>query len=74
MRARRRVAAFALALALSGALGCEHVKPWEKDVLARPDMGWAPGGSEDEIRGTVFYSKEAALAGGSAGGGGCGCN
>lgn len=51
-----------------------RVKPWERDVLARQDMSWSP----DEMRsarGThIYFSKESSLVGGSAGGGGCGCN
>ena len=73
MLERAAILLFAL-LCLGGALGCEHVKPWEKDVLARPDMAWSPNGIEDEMRGTIFMSKEASLGGGGAGGGGCGCN
>ncbi len=55
-------------------VGCAPVKPWERDVLARPDMAWEPDPLEAAHRRHVFFSKEAALQGGSAGGGGCGCN
>lgn len=51
-----------------------RVKPWERDVLARQDMSWSPDAMRS-ARGThVYFSKEASLVGGSAGGGGCGCN
>lgn len=65
-----------LLLGSSISLGCfgGGVRPWERDVLARPDMAWEP----DPVGGTlgrhIRFSKEAAMAGGAAGGGGCGCN
>jgi hypothetical protein len=61
-------------LALLASTGCANVKPWERDLLARPDMAWDPDAQETTLRNHVFFSKEASLAGGSAGGGGCGCN
>ena len=51
-----------------------RVKPWERDLLARPEMGLTPDSAEAMRRGHIFFSKEASLGGGSAGGGGCGCN
>jgi hypothetical protein len=67
-------AAIALLLALPAALGCAPVAPWEREALARDDMAWEPDGLEAAQRNHVFFSKEASLPGGSAGGGGCGCN
>ena len=67
-----KLALLMAACALASA--CQHVEPWERSVLARPDMAWEP----DELAATqenhTYFSKEAALPGGSAGGGGCGCN
>ncbi len=51
-----------------------RVKPWERDVLARPDMAWEPDAHRGTHRGHIFFSKEGSLLGGNAGGGGCGCN
>jgi hypothetical protein len=51
-----------------------RVKPWEKAVLSRTDMAWAPDPLEAARRSHTFFSKEASMPGGSAGGGGCGCN
>jgi hypothetical protein len=51
-----------------------RVKPWERDLLARPEMGLVPDASEAQRRNHIFFSKEASLGGGGAGGGGCGCN
>ncbi len=67
-----RIALASLLLALL--VGCAPVKPWERDVLARPDMAWDPDPLEAAHRKHVFWSKEAALPGGGSGGGGCGCN
>ena len=51
-----------------------RVKPWERSVLARHDMAWDPDELEAARRTHTFFSKEASMPGGSAGGGGCGCN
>jgi uncharacterized protein DUF4266 len=51
-----------------------RVKPWERAVLARPDMSWEPDSLEAARRNHTYFSKEATMPGGSAGGGGCGCN
>ncbi len=50
------------------------VKPWEREILARPDMAWDPDPQEAALRGHIFFSKEAASGGTGSGGGGCGCN
>ncbi len=59
---------------LCALVGCAPVKPWEREVLARPDMAWDPDPLEAAHSNHVFWSKEAALPGGGTGGGGCGCN
>ena len=73
---RRPLAALllGLALVLVTAAGCTAVRPWERDVLARPDMKWQPDPLEAELHAHISFSKEGALVGGGAGGGGCGCN
>lgn len=71
---QRRMVLLGLVLSLAlSASACKTVKPWERDVLARPDMSF-DSGIEGEMRSGVFFSKEASLPGGGAGGGGCGCN
>jgi hypothetical protein len=68
-----------ITLGLLGALtslasGCTHVEPWERNLLARPDMAW----EVDDVTATqenhTYFAKEAAMPGGGVGGGGCGCN
>lgn len=51
-----------------------RVRPWERDLLAREDMGWQPDKMQSLRESHIRFSKEASLGGGSAGGGGCGCN
>jgi hypothetical protein len=69
-----RVASVVAALALVLAAGCMSVRPWEREMLARPDMAWDPDPLESARRGHVYFSKEATPPGGPGGGGGCGCN
>jgi hypothetical protein len=56
------------------ASGCAVVKPWERNLLARRDMGFEPDALEAAREGHIYFSKEASMPGGGAGGGGCGCN
>ncbi|MCG8432876.1 MAG: DUF4266 domain-containing protein [Gammaproteobacteria bacterium] len=55
--------------------GCAaKVKPWERGVLSKPEMAWAPNAMEAQLESHIFFSKEASTGGGEAVGGGCGCN
>jgi hypothetical protein len=75
MRPRRAPLGLALAaLALALGSGCTTVRPWERELLARPEMSFEPDGLEARRRDHVYTSKEASLPGGGTGGGGCGCN
>lgn len=71
--AGRRLAAGLLGLALAGC-GQLGVKPWERDIHARPDMAVSEQPLTDAIEDHTYFSKEAASGGRSFGGGGCGCN
>jgi len=73
----RRIVAAAVMLAASlfmTACGSIGVKPWQRDVLSRPDM--RPDGNllDDAIDDHVYFSKEGSSGGRSFAGGGCGCN
>ncbi|MCG8590225.1 MAG: DUF4266 domain-containing protein [Proteobacteria bacterium] len=73
-RLRTTIVLFTAGAALTS-FGCAQVRPWERDVLARPDMAWDPDPLDAARKSHVYFSKEAsALSGASAGGGGCGCN
>ena len=54
--------------------GCAGVQPWERDVLARPDMQIVSDPLEAAVDDHIYFSKEASSGGQGFGGGGCGCN
>ncbi len=54
--------------------GCETVQPWERGILAKPEMQWQPNPMEAQLRSQIYASKEASSGGAGAAGGGCGCN
>jgi hypothetical protein len=64
-----------LTLALT-ASGCSTigVKPWQREILARPAMTLNAYPLDAAIDDHIYFSKEAANGGRSFGGGGCGCN
>lgn len=62
-----------LILALSGCANL-GVQPWERDVLARPEMSLDAYALDAAIDDHIYFSKEASSGGRGFGGGGCGCN
>ncbi len=64
--------ALLLGLAI-GLPGCAPVAPWERGNLAKPHMALEPNPALRALRVHTYMSREAAVAGGSAVGGGCGC-
>ena len=56
--------------------GCANlgVQPWERDVLARPEMSLDASPLDAAIDDHIYFSKEASSGGRGFGGGGCGCN
>ena len=73
----KKIASYSLLLisllALS-ACSVNYVSPWEKGVLARPEMMFSPDPLEQRLRDHVYYAKEASASGSAVTGGGCGCN
>jgi len=63
-----------LCLVLLGLAGCAGVQPWERDVLARPEMSLDSAPLDAAIDDHIYFSKEASSGGRGFGGGGCGCN
>ena len=53
---------------------CQNVQPWERGVLARPDMQLESDPLGAKLAAQVYYSKEASSGGASPAGAGCGCN
>ena len=71
LRFRSGLVAVVVALALPA---CAPVQPWERGLLARPEMQWEPNALQTGLYEQVYYSKEAARGGTRAAGAGCGCN
>jgi hypothetical protein len=68
----RRLPLLSIAVLLLG--GCTVVEPWERDVLARPEMSLDASPLDAAIDDHIYFSKEASSGGRGFGGGGCGCN
>ena len=73
MRRSRPFIAGAL-IAAAALSACAPVEPWERGVLARPEMQWEPSALQAGLYEQVYFSKEAARGGARAAGAGCGCN
>ena len=54
--------------------GCTNVKPWERDLLAKPHMALDAEPLSTAFEEHIYFSKEASSGGRGFGGGGCGCN
>ncbi|MEH6825245.1 MAG: DUF4266 domain-containing protein [Motiliproteus sp.] len=56
--------------------GCADlgVKPWQRDLLAQPEMQLISDPVEAGLDDHIYFSKEATSGGRGFGGGGCGCN
>ena len=54
--------------------GCAGIKPWERDILARPGMQLDPDPLITACDEHIYFSREASKGGRSYAGGGCGCN
>jgi hypothetical protein len=67
----KRIVAALLLLALTS---CSTVQPWERDVLARPEMSLDTAPLDAAVDDHIYFSKEASSGGRGFGGGGCGCN
>ena len=70
------VVLLALALASVQLAGCvtTGVQPWERDLLAEPEMALNSDPVMTALDEHIYFSKEASTGGASFGGGGCGCN
>ena len=71
------IARLAILLGLMlGACGCTSlgVKPWQREILARPEMALNAAPIDAAIDDHIYFSKEASSGGRTYAGGGCGCN
>ena len=66
----------AVCLLFSFLNGCAvvGVKPWQHEVLAKPEMQFDARANDLSIDDHIYFSKEASSGGRGFGGGGCGCN
>lgn len=78
MTVLRRMAVLAAAIATLAACAAPpalpDVKPWQKGMLAKPEMTFDTDHLEARFNEHTYFSKEAASGGAGIGGGGCGCN
>lgn len=61
-------------LCMLGGCSTLGVKPFERELLAKPSMQLNAAPLEAAADDHTYFSKEAATGGRSFGGGGCGCN
>ena len=54
--------------------GCTTVQPWERDILAKPEMAMDYDTITMGLDDHIYFSKEASSGGRGFAGGGCGCN
>jgi hypothetical protein len=62
-----------LALTMTGC-STVGVEPWQRDILAKPEMALNASPISTAIDDHIYFSKEATSGGRSLKGGGCGCN
>ena len=53
---------------------CEAVRPWQRGMLARPEMQLDPNPLQTSLYEQIYFSKEASSGGMKTAGAGCGCN
>ena len=74
MRSQRSWWLMGLVIVAACCTGCAAVKPWDRDLLAKPSMRLVPHPMLSAIDDHIYFSKEASTGGMDVGGGGCGCN
>jgi hypothetical protein len=70
-KSARKSAVLAVLLVLGA---CGQVQPWQKGMLAKPEMAFDGDALEARFNQHIYFSKENASGGYGVGGGGCGCN
>ena len=64
-----------IAASLAALAGCAAtVKPWDRDLLAKPQMRFVPHPMLSAVDDHIYFSKEGSTGGADVAGGGCGCN
>ncbi len=67
------VALLFISVTLAGCVAIP-VQPWEKGMLAKPEMRMDNDKLSEKFSDHIYTSREAAAGGSGVGGGGCGCN
>jgi hypothetical protein len=67
------IAAVVLLLTIT-ASACTPLQVWEREYLSKKEMSWQPDPLEATLQKHIHFAKEGSSGGGSAAGGGCGCN
>lgn len=62
-----------LVLALAAG-GCVTVRPWEREILAKPVMQFDPDPTEVRLRESLLAYREGSAGALGSKGGGCGCD
>ena len=72
----KRIAAIAAVLAaiLAPWAGCAPVKPWQRELLAKPKMALDADPEAALLEQHVYQYREGSAGGYGGAGGGCGCN
>jgi hypothetical protein len=75
-RIAKRAPLVAVFIAAAACASCTSVgpRPWEKDLMARPEMQLTPYPLQTAADEHIYFSKEASSGGRGFAGGGCGCN
>lgn len=73
---RKRLKPIGLIALVATLSGCASwgVQPWDRDLLAKPQMAINASPLDQAIDDHIYFSKEASSGGRSFAGGGCGCN
>lgn len=53
---------------------CSTTKPWQREILAKPEMRIDPEPDRAALRYHMLGTREGAVGSLAGGGGGCGCN
>ena len=54
--------------------GCQNIQPWERGILAKPEMQLEVSKLGGQLRQQVYFANEASTGGSGVAGAGCGCN
>lgn len=69
-----RATIIACLAALVTASGCTTLQPYERGVMAKPEMSLDADSVTTGLDEHIYFSKESSSGGRGFGGGGCGCN